>query len=131
MIDSEDAERMLALARVDLKAIRNMLDPDLFEDPVFGFHAQQAVEKAPKGWLTLRGLAYPKTHDLRLLMHLLETEGQESCGPFADLADLTDFAVQFRYDFPALAHALDRSALVARVECLIQHVDGLLGHLQT
>ncbi len=48
--DREDAERMLALARVDLKATRNMLDPALFEDSVFGFHAQQAVEKALKSW---------------------------------------------------------------------------------
>lgn len=74
MTDRQDADRMLSLAKVDLKAIRNMLDPDLFEDSVFGFHAQQAVEKAPKAWLSLRGMAYPKTHDLRLLVGLLGTQ---------------------------------------------------------
>ncbi len=70
MIDREDAERMLNLSKVDLKAIRNMLDPEVFDDSVFGFHAQQAVEKALRSWLSLRGIAYPKTHDLRVLMSL-------------------------------------------------------------
>lgn len=126
MIDREDAERMLALAKVDLKAIQNMLDPEEFEDSVFGFHAQQAVEKALKAWLTLRGAAYPKTHDLRLLMYLLETEGQESCHPFTDLADLTDFAVQFRYDFPVLPQELDRHSLISKVETLVNQVDHIV-----
>ena len=54
MIDRDDAERLLNLAKVDLKAIRNMLDPERFEDSVFGFHAQQAAEKALKAWLSLR-----------------------------------------------------------------------------
>jgi hypothetical protein len=48
MIDREDTDRMLHLANVDLNAIRNMLDHDLFEDSVFGYRSQLAVEKAFK-----------------------------------------------------------------------------------
>ncbi len=84
--DREDAERVLTHAKADLKAIRNMMDSGLFEDSVFGFHAQQAVEKALKAWLTLRGPAYPRTHDLRLLINVLQTHGQEDCRSFAHLA---------------------------------------------
>ncbi|MDQ7783083.1 MAG: HEPN domain-containing protein [Desulfomonilaceae bacterium] len=126
MIDREDAERMLGLAKVDLKAIRNMLSPEEFEDSVFGFHAQQAVEKALKAWLTLRGVAYPKTHDLRLLMSLLQTQTHEDCHPFSRLVDLTDFAVQFRYDFPVLPHEIDRVQVISEVEHFTAHVGGLL-----
>ncbi len=73
MIDREDAERMLSLAHIDFKAVRNMMDAERFEDSVFGFHAQQAVEKALKAWLTLHSVAYPRTHDLTALITLLET----------------------------------------------------------
>lgn len=77
MIDREDAERMLNLARVDLKALRNMLDRSAFEDSIFGFHAQQAVEKTLKGWLSFCGVTYPKTLDLRFLMNALETAAHQ------------------------------------------------------
>ncbi|MGO9122175.1 MAG: HEPN domain-containing protein [Desulfomonilaceae bacterium] len=76
MTDREEANRMLAVAEVDLKALQNMLDPEMFEDAVFGFHAQQAVEKSLKAWLSLRRIVYPKTHDLRVLMNLLQTKAQ-------------------------------------------------------
>jgi HEPN domain-containing protein len=42
--------QLLLSAEKDLKAIKNMTDPDLFADEIFGFHAQQAVEKILKAW---------------------------------------------------------------------------------
>ena len=42
---------MLAAAKSDLKAVEHMSDPDGFDDRIFGFNAQQAVEKALKAWL--------------------------------------------------------------------------------
>lgn len=131
MIDREDAERMLTLAKVDLKAIRNMPDPEAFEDSVFGFHAQQAVEKTLKAWLTLRGIPYPKTHDLRLLLNLLESKAQEDCQRFESLVDLTDFAVQFRYDFPTPTHGLDRCFIVSETQSVIGHGDRLIQLMDT
>ena len=126
MTDREEAKRMLAVAEVDLKALRNMLDPEMFEDSVFGFHAQQAAEKSLKAWLSLRRIAYPKTHDLRILMNLLQTEAQEDCGSFVELADLTDFAVQFRYDSPTLIGSLNRAEILAKVVALRNHVEALV-----
>jgi HEPN domain-containing protein len=129
MIDREDAERMLDLAEVDLKAVRNMLDPERFADAVFGFHAQQAVEKALKAWLSLRGIAYPKTHDLRLLMYLLQAKAHEDSGRFQNLADLTDFAVQFRYDFFPASAEVNRQDILTAVEDLLRHCEALLNPL--
>ena len=65
----------LGLGYVVLRAIggvssiaRNMGDAEAFDDEIFGFHAQQAVEKALKAWLTEVGVTYPLTHDLSLLL---------------------------------------------------------------
>jgi len=58
---SDEARQMLAAAYKDWRALAGMADPDVFADEVFGFHAQQAVEKALKAWLALLGVEYPRT----------------------------------------------------------------------
>ena len=44
------SRELLNTASSDLKALGNMRDPDAFDDRIFGFHAQQAVEKALKAF---------------------------------------------------------------------------------
>ena len=39
---------LLTVARKDFDALRGMENNDLFADEIFGFHAQQAVEKTLK-----------------------------------------------------------------------------------
>ncbi len=61
------------------------------------FHAQQAVEKYIKAFLTWHQLEFPKTHDIKRLLKL----GGE-CDPrltqeLSDAADLTAYAVEYRY----------------------------------
>ena len=46
MNDREHAEEILQTARRDLRALRAMHDVESFPDEIFGFHAQQSVEKA-------------------------------------------------------------------------------------
>ena len=41
-----------------------MTDTEAFPDEIFGFHAQQAVEKALKSWLASLGVLFPKTHGI-------------------------------------------------------------------
>jgi HEPN domain-containing protein len=48
MSDLDHARLMLNMAGKDLKALQNMLDMNAFANEIFGFHAQQAVEKALK-----------------------------------------------------------------------------------
>ena len=45
MKDLEHAAMMLKMATKDLKALQGMLNRETFADEVFGFHAQQIVEK--------------------------------------------------------------------------------------
>lgn len=62
MADFEHARAMLRMAHKDFNALTGMLDGSLFADKIFGFHIQQAVEKALKAWLCIRDTAYPSTH---------------------------------------------------------------------
>ena len=127
----EHAREMVILAQRDLKALQGMLDADTFADEIFGFHAQQAVEKALKAWLTLVGVEYPRTHDLAELLELLEEHAEPILEAFYDLVDLTDFAVQFRYRiFEDDEGRLNRGAMIRQVNNLVVHVERLVREVE-
>lgn len=63
---------LLTLARQDLAAAEALDRDERVSDSSVGFHAQQAVEKALKAAIASRGLEFPFTHDLGLLMQLSE-----------------------------------------------------------
>lgn len=122
MKDPKHARLMLEMAAADLQAIRNMADPHQFADSIFGFHCQQAVEKLLKAWLSLGGAAVPRTHDLRLLLQLVDDLAPGEAVEFQDLDDLTDYGVQFRYEAPLGLRPLDRGVLTGRVSALFRQV---------
>lgn len=60
------------------------------------FHAQQCAEKYLKGFLALRSIDFPKTHDLVILLNLAkeaETLGVE----LLDVEPLNRYPVEARY----------------------------------
>jgi len=132
MSDLEHAREMLAIARRDLRALTGMKDSETFADEVFGFQAQQVVEKALKAWLSLKGVAYPWTHDLEVLLKLVKST-HELVPAFLDsLLDLTDFAVEFRYEFmEQVGGPLDRDKLIQQVTAVIQHVEERISEKET
>jgi HEPN domain-containing protein len=126
MREPEHAGMLLELARRDLRALGGMGDPEVFADEIFGFHTQQIIEKAFKAWLSWVGVEYPKTHDIRLLLLLLQKQG---CvvGPFTDLIEYTAFAVQFRYDaLDGSDEPVDRETVLRRMEDLVAHIAEIL-----
>ncbi len=121
------AQELLTVAKTDLRATSAMQDGLVFPDEIFGFHAQQAVEKALKAWLSLLDLEYRRVHDLDELFELIAETGNPINASFRTLAELTPFAVQFRYDTSALSQGeLNRADLVLRITGLIDHVETLL-----
>jgi HEPN domain-containing protein len=68
MVNYEEAYLLLTAASRDLRALQGMTDPGVFADEIFGFHAQQAAEKALKAWLSALDVEYPRTHDLTMLL---------------------------------------------------------------
>jgi len=91
-------ERMLAKAAQDEYVLDRLLPDETAPDEVFGFHAQQAVEKLLKAALSAAGVRYPRTHRIAELLDLLEAAEMRAPPPFDELRRLTPFAVAFRYD---------------------------------
>lgn len=123
----EDAERLLRRAVADVKALTNMRDPEKFDDNIYGFHAQQAVEKLLKAWLACLGKSYPFRHDLGELVAALDEAGEDTLTVWP-LADLTPFAVQLRYDDIELDSSLDRATLEAEIGDLLAHIETVIAH---
>jgi HEPN domain-containing protein len=75
------------------------------------FHCQQCVEKYLKARLIEAGIAFPRTHDLLLILNLcLRIEPLWS--PYAKAVDaMSDYAVSFRYPGQAASLAEARQCL--------------------
>lgn len=86
----EKANRDLRAADADLAA-----KPPLLDD--VAFHAQQAVEKALKGFLASRDMAFRKTHDLDELARACEAIEPSLAPLLGPARDLTPYAWVFRY----------------------------------
>ena len=84
------AQGLLAMARKDFDALRGMRDNALFADEIFGFHAQQAIEKLLKAWLAACSVSFPLTHDLSRLLGLLEENGGD-VSPFLAVGSVHRF----------------------------------------
>jgi len=131
MPDLEHARLMLRLAQDDLTAMEVLKTSQRISLSIFGFHAQQAVEKALKAWLSLLDVAYPRIHLLHEFLNLLEDHGATTAGRFRQLQDLTPFAVQFRYEEYSLSEVnLDRREVTRQVSDLIAHVDVLIQEVE-
>jgi HEPN domain-containing protein len=61
------------------------------------FHAQQAVEKYLKAFLTWHQVEFPKTHDIKRLLELANTCDPKLAEELSNAADLTAYAVEYRY----------------------------------
>ena len=120
----DHAQELLRLGRADLRAMTGMHDPEVFTDAIFGFHAQQALEKGLKAWLAAMDVLFPLTHDISRLLPLLEKRGVN----VADLwhwVELTPFAVEHRYAWPSDEEPpLNRVDLIDQVHKLLEHING-------
>lgn len=88
---------LLEKADEDLLAMRELARNPECPQAIIGFHGQQGVEKSIKAVLTSRGIRFPWTHDLRLLIDLL-ADSSIPAPPDADMLPLlTPFAAEFRY----------------------------------
>jgi HEPN domain-containing protein len=127
MSDIEHARALLAMAAKDLRALKGMDEPETFADEIFGFHAQQTVEKSLKAWIAALGAEYPLTHNIARLLAILE-DLEVRVEPLWDLAEYTAFAVEFRYG--ALVEGeelLNRPKVINRVQELFEQVELIIG----
>jgi HEPN domain-containing protein len=97
----DDPREWLRRARSNLaRATQGQVTPEvLFEDTCFD--AQQAVEKALKALLVLRGVQVPRTHAISELITMLAELGFDIPVDVEEASALTDYAVAARYPGPA------------------------------
>jgi hypothetical protein len=116
MNEPEQASNMFIMAKKDFYTLQLMLKDPGFADEVFGFHAQQAVEKALKTWLISVQHQHPKIHDLHTLARLLRESGQSLPERFEALLDLTAFGTVFLYQSSEpFDDNLDRAGMVDKI----------------
>ena len=86
-----------AKAEQDFEAAVHLLEEgDRFADTI-GFLSQQAVEKYLKAVLILRGIEFPRTHDIHKLLQLVASDDAALAASLADADLLTPFGVEVRY----------------------------------
>ena len=123
---SDRPEVLLRKARQDELALEKLLDDCDIEDDLLGFHAQQAAEKMLKALLAARGVDYPKTHNLRVLIELLAEDDITLPAELAEIDRLTQFGTTFRYDTINAAEGSHRTIWLAWTRALRSFVEPLI-----
>jgi HEPN domain-containing protein len=79
-----------------------------------------------KAFLAFRGVDYPKTHNLRVLVELLSAEGLQLLEKLAEIDRLTQFGTTFRYDSLSFADGKDRVIWLGWIRDLRVFVEPLI-----
>jgi HEPN domain-containing protein len=94
---NELVKNWIVKAQHDLLAAQKLSsDLDLYSDIAI-YHCQQSAEKAIKGFLILHDQAFPRTHDLRLLIQLSIVINPNFQDYQTAAEILTPYATAFRY----------------------------------
>ena len=128
MSDPKCARMMLDSAEKDLRSLRLLEDEGPEES--FGFHLQQAGEKALKAWIAILGGLYELTHSLETLLEQLDQCGADApdVDRFRSISGFTAYAVEFRYQgVDEDTEPIDREAAIVLVGDLLNHVGAKLG----
>jgi HEPN domain-containing protein/predicted nucleotidyltransferase len=92
-----DIRQRVANAERELGVLKILVEANSAQEAI-GFHAQQALENALKGWISALDGDYRNTHDLAILAATVRRHPAENDTPAGEkLAWLTEYAVRYRY----------------------------------
>ena len=94
------AQEWLKRAKGNLARAKQPKPKEAFWDDLC-FDAQQATEKSIKAVLVHRQIDFPRTHNIRALLELLDPTGSQISKEIWQAVDLTNYAVETRYPGPA------------------------------
>ncbi|MBO1436550.1 HEPN domain-containing protein [Meiothermus sp. CFH 77666] len=94
--DPSHPQTWLARAKSSLALAQVKPSPEIFLEEL-GYNAQQEAEKALKALCISRGIAFPKTHNLGLLLDLLQQHGEALPSEVLRAVELTPFAIALHY----------------------------------
>ena len=116
-----DIRQRIANAERELSDLEKLIEVSGSQEAI-GFHAQQAIENALKGWISALDADYGNTHDLGELMAIVRQHPQENDTPAGEqLMWLTEYAVKYRYE-GAVVEMDDRFALLKGVTETVQAI---------
>ena len=123
-----DVRQRIANAERELGVLKILVEANAAQEAI-GFHAQQALENALKGWISALDADYGNTHDLADLAATVRRHPAENDTPAGErLAWLTRYAVRYRYT-GAQVVMYDRLALLSvvtgTVEAIIDRIHAL------
>ncbi|MBF0509335.1 MAG: HEPN domain-containing protein [Deltaproteobacteria bacterium] len=92
----------LRKADSDMKLAEHLFSEGADFPNAIALHSQQTAEKYLKAFLTYHQKAFPKTHDLDVLLDLIETIDPNLALSLRDVIILTPYGVELRYpgDYP-------------------------------
>ena len=109
--NSPDILQRIANAERELRTLDILVNANADQEPI-GFHAQQALENALKGWISALDDEYGNTHDLADLAATVRAHPEEEASDAGErLFWLTRYAVEYRYE-GARVHMDDRRELL-------------------
>jgi hypothetical protein len=123
---ADHARVLLGLAGDHELAARSLLGVEGVTDAGVGFHAGQAVERSLKAVLGFRGVEYPFTHSLGVLLACCEQHQIGTPPQLAGVDDLSLFADRPNRDIPTRAR-LDRDQGMRSAACAVAWARALVG----
>ncbi|MDE2889966.1 MAG: nucleotidyltransferase domain-containing protein [Gemmatimonadota bacterium] len=122
-----DIKQRIANAERELGVLKALVVANSAQEAI-GFHAQQALENALKGWISALDADYGNTHDLATLGAIVRQHPGENHIPSGEkLAWLTGYAVRYRYSNPHVVIE-DRDALLSAVT---ETVEAIVDRIRT
>ncbi len=116
MTQFNDSRLLLKKAHEDLVLLNKIVKDNDVSDSIFGFHAQQSVEKLLKALLSFNNIEFPRSHDLRFLLELMDGCGLGVNLEIENLCDeLTPYSVTFRYDDVSGSTVLNRTFVLSEI----------------
>jgi len=103
-VKAQFVQRWLDRAEADWRLCHRLAaDMESYPEAV-AFHCQQAAEKCLKACLTWEQVEFPKTHDIKRLLELIESFDPDLAKDLDDASALTPYAVEYRYpgEYPPL-----------------------------
>ncbi len=100
-------------------------------ETAFGQHVQAAIEKFFKALLWELSNSFPYSHDLELLAGLLTKAGEDIPSLPIRLAQLTDYAMEIRYEDISQFEPLDRQICLSAIEIIRSFVKARVTQLNS
>ena len=122
-MDNKDvAKEWFKIAEADLSSAEFLQNMQSMPTEIICYHCQQSAEKYLKGFLSLKGEAIKRSHDLVILNKECRKYDEDFETIEEDCLMLTDYGVNIRYPFPMDINESDIKVALQSAHKIKDHV---------